>query len=214
MSAAGCRVAILALTLQLDGGTARERTSVSLTVGVTGPPSLAGSTQREFHHLIPGFYEPIGWEHQLPTEPAFALAAARSWRIAPVGPAGRHVDLVPAIGGSMGTLRTGGAAGIRMRAGTSLAHPWHASDRPALAPYVFAGASAEAVIWDLFLDGTVFRQSLSTTHKPLVGQWEYGAGVWVHRFGLEYGSVTRTRQFRAGPPTHTYGSFRLSWTLR
>lgn len=200
--------------LQLDGGTAGERTSVALTLGVTGPASLAGAVQREFHHLIPGFYEPIGWEYQLPTEPAFALTGSRAWRVAPGGAPARHVDIIPSIGASMGTLRTGAAAGIRVRAGTSLAHPWLASDRPAFAPYAFAGVSGEAVIWDMFLDGTVFRDSWSTTHKPFVGQWEYGAGVWIHRFGLEYGAVTRTREFRAAPPRHTYGSFRVSWTLK
>ena len=114
----------------------------------------------------------------------------------------------------MGTLRTGGAAGIRVRAGTSLAHPWLASDRPRFAPYGFAGASAEAVLRDLFLDGTLFRDSWSTTHKPFVGQWEYGAGVWMHRLGFEYGAITRTRECRAAPATHTYGSFRLSWALK
>ena len=46
---------------ELRGAGERDIRVVSLTVGVTGPPSLAGSAQRKVHHLTPGFYQPVGF---------------------------------------------------------------------------------------------------------------------------------------------------------
>ena len=199
---------------ELRGAGERDIRVVSLTVGVTGPPSLAGSAQREVHHLTPGFYQPVGWDNQLPTEPAFGVSGARSWRITPRGPADRFVDLVPTVSGAAGTLRMSIGAGVRARVGVPLQHPWLASDRPRAAPYAFAGVSAEAVGRDLFLDGTAFRDSLRVPHKPALAEWERGVGLGVRRLGIEYRVVTRSREYAAGPRTHTYGSIVLSWALR
>ncbi len=199
---------------ELRGAGARDLRVLSLTVGTTGPPSLAGSAQREFHHLIPGFYEPVGWDNQLPTEPGFGVAGARSWRVTAQGPVGRFVDLIPTLSGAAGTLRMSIGAGVRARIGLPLIHPWLASDRPRFAPYAFAGASAEAVGRDLFLDGTAFRDSVRVEHRPAVAEWERGIGVGLDRLGLEYRIVTRSREYAAGLRSHAYGSVLLSWALR
>ncbi len=199
---------------EIRGATAGSARSLAVTVGITGPASLAASAQREFHHLIPDFYQPVGWDNQLPTEPAFGVTGAHAWRVVPHGDLGRFVDLVPAVSGVAGTLRMAISAGARARVGAPLAHPWLASDRIRIAPYAFAGVSIEAVGRDLFLDGTAFRDSLRVDHKPVVAQWEHGVGVHLRRLGVEYRAVTRSREYPAGPRTHTYGSVALSWVLK
>lgn len=186
--------------------------SLDLTVGVTGPLSLAGATQRALHSRVPAFRQPLGWPHQLPTELAFAARARQSWRVAPSGPAGRVVDLIPTVGASAGTLRSALGAGVRGRAGARLDHPWLASRPSNVTLYGFAGVRAELVGRDLFLDGTLFRPSVRVRRVPLLGEWEGGVGVRLRRLRLEYRVVTRSREYHRGPRTRTHGSFTLSWT--
>ena len=199
---------------EVRGARARTRRSLDLTAGITGPPSLAGATQRTLHKLVPDFRQPLGWTHQLPTEIAFSVRARQSWRIAPSGPAGRVVDLVPTLTASVGTLRTAAGAGVRARGGVRLDHPWLASGPSNVALYGFAGVRGELVARDLFLDGTLFRRSIRVRHVPFLGEWEGGVGVRVRRMRLEYRVVTRSREYHLGPRTRTNGSFALSWTRR
>lgn len=197
------------------GGTARAAHGVSLTIGVTGPPSLAESVQKSLHRRIPGFRTPLGWDHQLPTEIAFAIRIDRTWRLAPAGAAAQWVDFVPSADMTLGTLRAAVGAGGRIRAGTDLVQPWLA--RPThrwLALSAFVGGRADAIARDLFLDGSTFRESVRVERVPIVGGWERGVGLRLRRFRAEYRAVTRSREYRTGPRAHTHGSLTAHWTIR
>jgi hypothetical protein len=61
---------------EVRAGKPRTMRSVDIIVGLTGPPSLAEAVQNGFHHLIPGFRQPLGWANQLPTEIGFGIRAA------------------------------------------------------------------------------------------------------------------------------------------
>jgi hypothetical protein len=192
-----------------DRGTVRR---LGLIVGITGPPSL-GEAAHTAAHSVAGFGPRVGWVHQLPTEVAFAALANHSWRIAPNGAAARIIDLIPTVSGTVGTLRTSAEAGVRVRLGAPLAHPWLADDRSSVAPYVFAGLRAEGVLRDMFLDGTLFRESPRTDHRPVFGEVDAGLGVRMGRATLEFRVVRRSRQYAASPSPVTYSSLSLGCRL-
>lgn len=161
-----------------DAVTPRSRRSVELTLGVTGPASLAVQTQEAFHHWVPGFRRPLGWSNRLPTERAGALRLERARYLAATGEARRWADLVPAAHLTLGSLRTAVGLSARARVGIDLTHPWLADAGARWwEAYIFLGGQAEAVGRDLFLDGSTFRRSIHVTHEPVVGDWERGAGV-------------------------------------
>jgi hypothetical protein len=194
-----------------DRGTLRR---VGLTIGITGPPSLGEAAHTAVHETFASFKPRVGWVDQLPTEVAFASLASHSWHVAPTGAAARFVDVVPTVSGTLGTLRTSAEAGVRVRVGAALAHPWLADIRSGVAPYVFAGVRAEAVARDMFLDGTLFSDSPRTDHRPVYGEVNAGLGVRMGRTTLEFRVVRRSRQYAASPSPVTYSSVALGWDLR
>lgn len=193
-----------------DRGTLRR---LGLTVGITGPPSLAEKAHTAVHQTIANFRPRVGWTDQLPTEVAFAAHASHSWHVAPVGPAARFVDVVPTVSGTLGTLRTSAEAGVRVRLGAPLAHPWLEDVRSEVAPYAFAGFRGEAVARDMFLDGTLFSDSPHTDHRPVFGELDAGLGVRMGRATLEFRMVRRSRQYAASPSPVTYSSVALGYRL-
>ena len=197
------------------GADRRRRRTLALTVGVTGPAALAGTTQTAIHRQVPRFRQPLGWAHQLPTELTVAIRAEQAWRIAGRGMAGRLADLLPSVDAVVGTPRTLAGAAVRARAGVGLAHPWLAPAAPGrLAAYAFVGARGEAVAHDLFLDGSTFRRSTSVARSPAVVEWERGAGLRVGRLALEYRAATRSREYETGRRSHSYGTLGAAWVVR
>jgi hypothetical protein len=193
-------------------GTPRSRRTISATIGVTGPASLAAQTQEAFHHLIPAFRHPRGWDYQLPTEAAVALSAEAAWHLRAPGWAAQWADLEPATHATLGTLRTALGIGGRARVGTGLSHPWlvDSTARPWEA-YVFLGGQAEGVARDLFLDGSTFQQSVRVDRTAVVSAWERGIGIRLGRVGLEYRAVTQSREYKTGPVSHSFGGIGVTW---
>jgi hypothetical protein len=195
-----------------NAATPRSRRSLELTLGVTGPASLAAQTQEAFHHWVPGFRRPLGWSNQLPTEVAGALRLEGARYLATTGGARRWTDLVPAAHLTLGTLRTAVGLSARARVGIALTHPWLADAGTRWwEAYMLLGGQAEAVGRDLFLDGSTFRRSIHVTREPVVGGWERGAGVRLGRLSVEYRAVTQSREYRTGPVTHPFGGISMSW---
>lgn len=192
--------------------TDHSRRMLSVTVGLTGPPSLAEQTQETFHRLVPGFRRPTGWERQLPTEIDAAVNVQQTWRLSPSRSASRMIDLLPWATGAVGTLRTSLAAGARTRAGLGLTHPWLVDSRARTwEAYLFAGGSIEAVGRDLFLDGSTFRRSAHTDREALVPSRELGVAARYGRLTLEYRAVTQGKEYGAGPSTHPFGTIGVTW---
>jgi lipid A 3-O-deacylase len=196
------------------GVTPRQRRSFDLTLGVTGPASLAAQTQDAFHAWIPGFRRPLGWSHQLPTELAGALSVEEAGYVAAGSRAQQWVDLAAAAHATLGTLRTAFGLNARLRVGVNLTHPWLVA--PAhdwWEAYALLGGETEAVARDLFLDGSTFRRSIHVRREPIIGSWERGVGVRLWRLGCEYRAVTQSREYRTGPVTHPFGSVSVAWWL-
>jgi hypothetical protein len=186
------------------------RQDVALTVGVTGPASLADQVQERFHRMF-DFRAPLGWKYQLPTEPDMAVQFTQAWHLAPPGAGARWTDVVPTAHATLGTLRTAAGAGGRLRVGFDLDHPWLVDATPRkFSAFAFVGGNGEAVARDLFLDGTTFRPSLVRAHKPFVGNWERGLGVRLLHLSVDYRAVTQSSDYAAAH-VHTYGGITLTW---
>jgi lipid A 3-O-deacylase len=186
-------------------------TSLSLQVGVTGEPSLASQFHRWFHRSL-GKHEPMGWNHQIPFEPAFMIRY-EARRAFPFGSEGDDALLVMEPRGSvaLGTLRTGVIAGLLAKIGwnrSSLRDPRRPESGAPFLVFV-VGAEGEYVMRDLFLDGNFGDWSSPASRESWVARFKGGIQAGWDRFGLEFTATRSTLEFQGQNGAHTYGTFRL-----
>ncbi|AKQ66207.1 Outer membrane protein assembly factor YaeT precursor [Myxococcus hansupus] len=220
-----------------------SRLTLQATVGVTGPASGAAQTQRWLHRTINSLVGhtaariPVGWEKQLPTEPAFHFSALREqpflW--SPV------VDVTWSAGAMLGTVFVNASVGGTVRVGwlarpyglapimpsvvrelESQRAPGEASaervalrDERAWEAYLYARGQVRVVARNLFLDGTLFRPSISVRKAPIVGDSEFGAAFRTGGFQFGLGMVFRSQEM-ADPPNpllsgHRFTQLQLSY---
>lgn len=198
-------------------GTARvssEHTlhATSLSLGVTGPPAGGELAQQVAHRI--GFNEQAdGWETQIGFEPGAILEYRRSQLLLRRAGTGTGIDIAPEVGLSIGNIRTHADAGVRVRVGRRLSHPWHPALWRRRAPmewWISAGGRVDYVARDMSLDGTFEQPSRRVDRTPGVGQYEFGAGLRWQRVLLEYRAVTRSREYRSGPANHAYSTMSVS----
>ena len=174
---------------------------VSLALGVTGPPSLARYTQRLAHDVAPAYNRPTDWTRQIAFEPGVIARYEQRRRISLAG-AG---DLIPTASVSLGNVITAADAGIRVRSGWHLAHPWLPAPT-STGITIDAGISGRAIARDLFLDGNTFTSGPRVGHKPFVGTADAGVAFRYRALSLEYRAVSQTRAYAAGPKWHPWAS--------
>lgn len=192
---------------------ATDQRAMTLTLGVTGPPSLAAAAQDWFHHLVPGFRTPLGWDHQIPT--TLGVSVAYDWEhlaLAAGSPGARAVELVPLVGASVGNVLTEARAGVRGRVGIGLESPWDTPlvPRHALALYLLGEARVECIARELFLDARTIGDARQVEREPVLPEYAIGAGVRWRDIALEYRAVTLGREYRTGPSHHVYGSIAVT----
>ena len=191
--------------------TPNRSTSLGLEVGLTGEPSFAGPIHRWFHRSL-GKHEPMGWEYQIPFEPAFAFRyeTRRAWPIVPdSGAMSLHVE--PRGSVALGTLRTGASAGFSLRAGWN-APPsidWWGPGPGSSYVLVVLGAEGELILRDLFLDGSTWGRSEHVERVPVVGRLNGRLQMGLGGFGLEFAATRSTIQFTGQDGTHTVGTIRV-----
>jgi lipid A 3-O-deacylase len=189
----------------------RTRHTVAVEAGVTGGPSL-GQPVMEAYHRVAGFWEPVGWRHQLAFEPAVAFRYGVERRVAEARVGGvRAADVVAEAGASAGNLRTGMRAGARARAGLRLPHPWAARAQHAASAYVTAGAGGEVVAHDLFLDGNTFGGGSTVSRELLLAETTWGVGFSAGQLALEYRVQRRSRSYHEEPGGHPYSTIEITW---
>jgi len=175
--------------------------SLTLQLGVTGPPSLAAPVQREVHRIA-GFHEPLGWSHQVAFEPGVALRYAEAWTVTQeLG--GAAAEVGPEWEVALGNVLTGARAGLRARIATT------GLRRGGDGVYLSAGVREEWVARNLFLDGNTFQGGHRVAKLPFVPQAELGVGVRLGWLGLGYRATFRGREYRTQPTSHGWGSFSL-----
>ena len=188
----------------------RVRRTGGVEVGVTGPPSRAEWVQTTLHQLG-GFRPPIGWDGQLKTEPGIVFRYGEEYA-GDLRPAGiRVAEVVPYWGAALGNVRTAAHGGFRVRAGYGVPRRWGpAARRTAVSVYAHAGARAELVARDLFLDGNTFHDGPAVERAPAIGELEAGAALRLGPLDLAYRVVSRTRTYDSQARGHQYGSFQVT----
>lgn len=177
---------------------------LTFTVGVTGPPSLAQFTQRLAHSAAPTFNRPTDWSRQIDFEPGAIVRLEERWRAgAALGPLG--FDIIPRGAASFGNVITAAEAGLQMRTGWHLPHPWLPEPRGVSLSLV-SGISGQAVAHNIFLDGNTFRTSPRVGHEPFVGSGELGVELRYRALSLAYRAVSDSRAYAAGPKWHPWAS--------
>lgn len=202
----------LALSKQVES--ARRFDVIRLETGVTGPPSLAKAVQIQWHQMF-GYHKPLGWDGQLPFEPAFALSYTGARALTGPSLSSRSPIVAPVWDVTFGTLRSAATLGLRGTIGSNAPPPWPATLRRRQSDgrgvYLVAGLQGELVARDLFLDGTLFRASPAVDRRLLVGQLDAGIGLTLGRVRLEWSLVHRTREYHTQPDPHTYARIQFSW---
>ncbi len=197
---------------------------LELQIGVVGPASLAESTQKFVHKYITDSDEPQGWSSQLPNEPTIQLNYLRSWRaLAAIGGQGFGADLTPQVGLALGTVYDHIEAGVMLRLGRNLLLDYgppriqpsppgsgYFLSSPYLGFYVFGGAMGRAVGRNMFLDGTLFRDSRSVDKEYFVADLTAGAAVTWRDYRLAFTHVFRTPEYEGQSGFHEYGSLTFS----
>ena len=178
---------------------------LTVTAGVTGPPSLAELTQKLAHSAAPSLNRPADWSDQIAFEPGVIVRYEQRWR-AVVSERSFGADIVPRWAANAGNVSTAAEVGLQTRIGWHLRHPW----LPTNAPWsiaLIAGASGRAVARDLFLDGNTFRRKANDVgHETFVGAGELGIELHVRGLMLGYRAVSDTRAYANGPKWHPWAS--------
>ena len=191
-----------------------------INLGVVGPLSLAGETQRLVHRLRFPEDIPEGWGNQLKNEPGVELKYARLWRWSPTAETARFFDIIPNVGVEAGNIAIFATAGATVRLGLNLPQDFghQIIDSPASANgglaakphwsvYFFAGADGRLVAHDIALDGNTFRGGPHVDKRDFVDDLICGFALEPCRFvEISYAHVNRSRQFRGQQGNDVFGS--------
>jgi lipid A 3-O-deacylase len=178
---------------------------LTLTLGVTGPPSLGEVTQKLAHDVAPAYNRPSDWDRQIGFEPGAIIRYEERWRVAPSGEHNIGFDFIPRWAISAGNVSTAAELGFQARTGWHLRHPWLPGHGP-LEVALVGGLSGRAVARDLFLDGNTFRDGPGVGHEPFVGSGELGVQLHFRALMLGYRAVNDTRSYANGPRWHPWAS--------
>jgi len=214
----------LSVTLGIAERTPDSLGRLRVGLGVTGEPALAEQSQQASHELF-GSDEPAGWDSQLPSEPTFQVAYDRQWRLQQGRLAGPlQYRLNSAAGASLGTALTQAGTGLAAAVGQHLPRdygPPRISAVPSGSPYFDSaaaagwyatlGANARLVAHNLFLDGTVFRDSPSVEREPAVTEAYAGVVAYRHRLRLSITWIRRSEAFTRQGEAQAFGVATVTW---
>jgi hypothetical protein len=195
--------------VQSSAVTDRGITSLSVRVGVTGPPSLAEQLQVSFHAMVPSYVIPPGWDNQLKFEPGLIVTASRK-DFSEVRSGLASIGLIKSGSASLGNILTDVEGGLTLRGGLNAPHPWEFNRHRGIGAYASFGVREDVVLHNLFLDGNTFRTGPHVKRVPFVWQKEIGAGLSMGSISLEYQLITRSQEFTTGRRYHPYGTVSLT----
>jgi hypothetical protein len=179
--------------------------TVEIDVGAVGPAALGKEVQTRWHELV-GAPRPLGWHNQIPNEPAFLVTYLHKQKH-DFGT--DYVEWIPHLGATLGTVMTLARAGGTVRAGRNMTgfgvnsiepggtllqntrrqHEGRA--RKDVEWYGFLGADFRLVGRNIFLDGTLLRDSPRVDSRDVVYDWTVGLSA---RYQVVRVSLTRLRR--------------------
>jgi hypothetical protein len=209
----------------------RRMHTLGFILGMVGPHSYADECQEAVHKSI-NTTVPKGWENQLKDEPVFNIFYERKWRLAQSRFGnGLGYDIIPHIGGALGSAFIGVNAGGQIRFGWNLPNDFGtffiSSGCDTNAPidtrdprffrnhrrfgiHMFASVQGQAVARNIFLDGNTFSESHSVDKEPFVAKFMAGVGMIISRFKMSYAYVYQAKEFKTQKEEQKYGSITLS----
>lgn len=183
--------------------------SFGLTLGVTGPPSMADQAQRKAHEIMRRYTSlPVGWDTQVRFEPGVIVEARQQWLLfSGVVKGVRLIDAIVGAGASLGNVVTNAEAGADLRMGINMSHPFRRRrSRGPLEVVAVAGVRGQAIAHSIFLDGNTFNPDRRVTRVPGVADLHGSAGIRLGPVVLAYAVTKRSREYTTGPRSHTFGS--------
>jgi len=204
--------------------------SVTLSAGTTGSPSLAEEVQGWVHDNISNSPRFRGWDSQVPAEPTLNLHFDHKRRLGFLDrllPRPLELDGYAEWGGALGNFRTDAYSGLLARAGFNLpaVHSTprvqlgsfgHALFRPEgrrtrnPSAFAFAGVRGSAVGRDITLGGPLFSSfEGGVDPEPLVGEAVLGAGFAFGQLAGSFSLTYRTDEFKGQKENQRFGSVML-----
>lgn len=205
--------------------------SVTLSLGVTGEPSLAESTQDFWHRNVSD--SPIfqGWDTQVPRTVTVNLHFDRKRRypaLRRIGGGPVDVDGFFSWGAALGNFRTDAYVGSLLRGGVNLPPDYStprlqlgnyshdlfrgATSEAAWSLYGFLGARLSAVAHDVTLRGPLVRDfDEAETLEPLVAEGLAGFGLRFRSWEISYAHTLRTDEFEGQDANQAFGSVMIRY---
>lgn len=200
------------------------RSVLTVSLGLVGPAAGGEPLQNGWHDVI-GQSHTLGWSGQIQNTPAIELLHERTWRL-PLGTvAGLEADALPALTVGLGDLRDYAQVGVTVRFGQGLDSDFGVPRvRPGLsggdvfvptrpfAWYVFAGADAQAVAYDMLLQARPFRGGPHVSTIWDVKEMQGGFAVMAYGMRLTFAYVAQTQEFNGqSGGLHQFGSAAISF---
>lgn len=199
--------------------------TIALDLGIVGQSALGEETQ-SFVHEIVGADDPRGWDTQIRDEIGFRLLYERKYRFLydfEPGLFGLQVDAAPNFAVAIGNVDTSASAGLTLRVGDRLEDNYGPPRiRPAVSGpgffdasdafgwYLFAGAEARVVGYNMFLEGNLFREGAEgVTPNRIVGDFQLGLALQFKSVEVSYTHVLRTEEYSGQDGLAQFGSVNL-----
>ncbi len=201
--------------------------ALDLYLGMVGPAALGRPTQ-DFVHSMIGSPKWKGWDNQIPNEFAVLVSFERKYRMkwmeARSGSGAWRSDGYAAWNGDFGNVYIRGGLNAYFRYGYNMpAHCSYLSWEPnhhTTAPfsgmqerlgnwsiYGFCGLRGRVVLYDIFLDGTMFRNSPVTVDKyPVVADLFFGGCISYKDWDVVFGYTRRTKEYHRQNEPNWMGS--------
>lgn len=202
--------------------------TLEIVLGVVGPAAKAEFSQNTVHRIrdIP---TAKGWDNQLENEPAFQFSWQRKWRLYNLNFSDfLSYDLLSYTGMTLGNVKVSANAGgeVRfgyhipkdfgsdvIRAGAGVSAPFigpSISGMHQVGAHVFVSSQVEAVVHDIFLDGSTWKQSNSVDKNFFVADLSLGLAFIFDTLKLTYRHLFRTKQFENQGKGQVIGSLTLT----
>lgn len=184
--------------------------SLTVSLGIIGPQSYSGDLQKAYHSIIDAD-RPMGWGYQIKNEPGIIIAYNHSQRfytqkIAEIFSG----DFIGALGANLGNVSTQGRVKALFRLGFNLPNSFEVNrierasgqtieyvekDSADWHLYLYWGATAMFIGYDITLDGNTFADSRYVSRKWLVGESNLGISARYEQFELNLNWIVRTEEF-------------------
>lgn len=188
----------------------------NLRLGTTGHAALGDEAQNWFHRLIPQFRTPLGWKHQIASEPVIDATYEYHRLALSAGQApGSRVTLAPSGSLTIGNLLVAAKGAVDGRAGYRAPHPWQERDESSSGAraYLLVGAQEEWIGHSLILQGNTSETRGLVRKRSTVAQWYTGFCIGLSRYSIEFRVTTRTKEYWTAPAQHVWGTIGMTYSL-